>query len=588
MKIVEGLGDKSGVANALAQIGAVYKSMGNNEKAMEYNKRGLEIAREEGDNVIIARVLNNIGVIYANQGDSASLDGGTAFSTNMYSKAISYYKQSLEIEEAQGNIRGIAVLLHNIGNTHNGLGNNKKAITYLTRSLKIGKEIEHRQLIANSLHNIGNIYFEQGSYSKAMKYGLKSLNVAQEVGLVEETMNFAEFLCALNKKLGNYKDALKMYELYISTRDSLDSEENQKAVIRQEYKYQYEKQAAADSIKATEASKVKDAQIARQDAFAEKQEAEIAQKKTQQYALFGGLALLIGFGAFIFNRLRIARKQNRIIQEQKEEVDQQREIAEAAQHLAEEKNKEITDSINYARRLQEAILPPVKLVKEYLQNSFILFKPKDVVSGDFYWMETLKDTVYFAAADCTGHGVPGAMVSVVCSNALSKSLIEEGNHETGKLLDRTRELVIERFGRSEEEIKDGMDISLCALNTKTNNLMWSGANNPLWIIRNGESEIEEVKADKQPIGKYAKENPFTTHQIQLNEGDSAYIFSDGYPDQFGGEKGKKYKSGKMKRFLLSIVEKDAEQQRKMMLNEFESWRGDIEQIDDVCVIGFKI
>jgi serine phosphatase RsbU (regulator of sigma subunit) len=184
--------------------------------------------------------------------------------------------------------------------------------------------------------------------------------------------------------------------------------------------------------------------------------------------------------------------------------------------------------------------------------------------------------------------VPGAMVSVVCSNALSKSLIEEGNHETGKLLDRTRELVIERFGRSEEEIKDGMDISLCALNTKTNNLMWSGANNPLWIIRNGESEIEEVKADKQPIGKYAKENPFTTHQIQLNEGDSAYIFSDGYPDQFGGEKGKKYKSGKMKRFLLSIVEKDAEQQRKMMLNEFESWRGDIEQIDDVCVIGFKI
>jgi serine phosphatase RsbU (regulator of sigma subunit) len=148
--------------------------------------------------------------------------------------------------------------------------------------------------------------------------------------------------------------------------------------------------------------------------------------------------------------------------------------------------------------------------------------------------------------------------------------------------------VIERFGRSEEDIKDGMDISLCALNTKTNELMWSGANNPLWIIRKATDEVEEVKADKQPIGKYAKEDPFTTHRIQLQQGDSFYIFSDGFPDQFGGEKGKKYKSGKMKRFLLSIVEKDAEEQRKTMLNEFETWRGDIEQIDDVCVIGVRV
>lgn len=261
----------------------------------------------------------------------------------------------------------------------------------------------------------------------------------------------------------------------------------------------------------------------------------------------------------------------------------EREISNAT-HQIREQHEEIVDSINYAKRIQSAILPPPKLVKEYLKNSFILYKPKDIVAGDFYWMEQNDNEILFAAADCTGHGVPGAMVSVICNNALNRSVREYGLTDPGKILDKTREIVTQEFEKSEEEVKDGMDIALCSLNG--NKLEYAGAHNPLWIIRNG--EIIETKANKQPIGKFDNLLPYTTNTFELEKNDTIYIFSDGYPDQFGGEKGKKYKSGKFKKFLLSIQEHSMEKQRELLDAEFENWRGSIEQIDDVCVIGVRI
>jgi serine phosphatase RsbU (regulator of sigma subunit) len=185
----------------------------------------------------------------------------------------------------------------------------------------------------------------------------------------------------------------------------------------------------------------------------------------------------------VFRALQITKNQKQIIEHQKE--------------IVEEKHKEIQDSINYAKRIQDAIMPSLEDMQMALKNGFILYQPKDVVAGDFFWMEKINNVVYFAAADCTGHGVPGAMVSVVCSNALTKALLEEGIRETGKLLDRTRELVIERFAKSGDEVKDGMDISLCALNVETNELQWSGANNPLWIIRNNTIYHSSTKIRKR-------------------------------------------------------------------------------------------
>jgi serine phosphatase RsbU (regulator of sigma subunit) len=217
-------------------------------------------------------------------------------------------------------------------------------------------------------------------------------------------------------------------------------------------------------------------------------------------------------------------------------------------------------------------------------NSFILYKPKDVVSGDFYWIEPTDNGIFFAAADCTGHGVPGAMVSVICNGALNRSVREFRLSAPGEILNKTRELVIKEFEKSEEEVQDGMDIALCKLKNTT--LFYSGANNPLWIIR--DSELIETKADKQPIGRYDKNAPFTTHTIELQKGDSIYIFSDGYSDQFGGEKGKKFKSKAFRQLLLSIQDKTMEDQRILIDEAFETWRGNLEQIDDVCVIGVRI
>jgi ligand-binding sensor domain-containing protein/serine phosphatase RsbU (regulator of sigma subunit) len=273
------------------------------------------------------------------------------------------------------------------------------------------------------------------------------------------------------------------------------------------------------------------------------------------------------------------------IRKQKEEVEHQKDIVEEA-------HQEIKDSIAYAKRIQTAILPPPKLVKEYLNDSFVFYKPKDVVAGDFYWMEPQPNKILFAAADCTGHGVPGAMVSVICNNGLNRSAREFALSDPGEILSKTRDLVIAEFEKSEEEVKDGMDIALCSLETDSSrasvSLKYAGAHNPLWIIRKGATEVEEIKADKQPIGKYAEPKPFTTHEVELNPGDSFYIFSDGFADQFGGEKGKKFKAKNFKELLLSIQQESMDRQKELIDEAFEKWKGNLEQLDDVCVIGVRV
>ena len=252
--------------------------------------------------------------------------------------------------------------------------------------------------------------------------------------------------------------------------------------------------------------------------------------------------------------------------------------------IVEEKSQEITDSIEYAKTIQSAILPSSKVINEFLKDSFVLYKPKDIVAGDFYWMEAKADRILFAVADCTGHGVPGAMISVVCNNALNRSVREFNLSDPGQILDKARDIVIQEFEKSETEVRDGMDIAICSL--IEDKLEYAGAHNPLWIIRNG--ILIETKANKQPIGKFENLQPYNTHSFQLEKGDTIYIFSDGYSDQFGGTRGKKYKTTNFKNFLLSIQENSMEKQLSLLDAEFEKWRGSMEQIDDVCVIGLRI
>lgn len=565
LKVYEKEGLKYGMSAPLNSIGIIYKTQGNYKKALEYYNRGLEINQEIGDKQGISSSLINIGSIYKAQ--------------NKNSIALSYYNRALDLKEEIGDKRGVAIAFHSIGNIFKAQKDYSKALDYLTSSLKIRENIGNKQGIASSLNSIGQIYKHKNDYSQAVNHSTQALELAQDLGATTEIQEASRTLWIVYKELGHHDKSLEMYELHIKMRDSILSEKNKKEVIRQEFKYKYNKQITSDSIKAAEAKKVANARITMQKAQLEKE-------KTRRYALYGGLALLVLFGGFMYNRFRITNKQKKIIQKQKAEVELQRHEAELQREIVEEKNKEITDSITYAKRIQSAILPPKKLVRQYLPQSFILYKPKDIVAGDFYWMEQVEDTILFAAADCTGHGVPGAMVSVVCNNGLNRSVREYGLLDPGKILDKTREIVISEFEKSEEEVKDGMDISLCLLDLKKKSLKWAGANNPLWIIRDG--EILEIKPDKQPIGVVDDPQPFTTHLINLQEQDSIYVFTDGFQDQFGGEKGKKFKPANFKKLLLSIFSESMEEQRQIIDDTFENWKGDIEQLDDVCLISVKV
>jgi len=256
--------------------------------------------------------------------------------------------------------------------------------------------------------------------------------------------------------------------------------------------------------------------------------------------------------------------------------------------IIEEKHIAITDSIVYAKRLQNAILPPISSISKYLKNYFIFYKPKEIVSGDFYWVEKIDDTILFAVADCTGHGVPGAMVSVVCNNALNRAVKEFDLIKPCEILNKTKDIVIEQFDKGHEDVKDGMDIALCSLNIKTNLLTFSGANNPLYIVRNHDRNLEEVKANRLSVGKNVKKQHFTSEELQLNKGDMLYLFSDGFADQFGGPKKKKYKYNTFKDLLLKHSTKLIAEQKLEIEKEFEQWKGDYEQIDDVCIFGLMI
>ena len=417
------------------------------------------------------------------------------------------------------------------------------------------------QLKAFSTIHLARGYLSIGEVTNAIKLASQALRVEEDLGAKKEIKDIHNLLAEAYKTDKNYKEALAHLEKFLKLDQEQASLLSAANISSLESKMEKEKHQHT--------LKLKQEEVVRKNA-------KIKLQSIQNIGLVIVLFFAIGFIVLAVRSYRIKKRDAETIMKQKIMVEQA--------------HQEIKDSIVYAKRIQSAILPPAKLVKEYLKESFILYKPKDVVAGDFYWMEHREGKVLFAAADCTGHGVPGAMVSVVCNNALNRSVREHGLTNPGEILNKTREIVIQEFEKSDEEVKDGMDIALCALFPSREGvggvLQYAGANNPLWMIRNG--ELIETKANKQPIGQFDNPEPYTTHTFELEQGDSIYIFSDGYVDQFGGEKGKKFKATAFRSLLLSIQDKSMEEQKTIINESFETWKGHLEQIDDVCVIGVKV
>ena len=294
--------------------------------------------------------------------------------------------------------------------------------------------------------------------------------------------------------------------------------------------------------------------------------------------------LMIALGVIIMLALILIPYARRVLLED----DKQKQIAFKQKNMIEAKNRDIMDSIRYALRIQSSILPSVDAFEENGLEGFIFHNAKDVVAGDFYWIEKHDNYLFFAVADCTGHGVPGAIISLICSNALNRAVDTMKIRETGKILDAAREMIIARMGQEGNSVKDGMDISICRLDLKTLELQYSGANNPIYIYDSTTSHFKITTPCKQPVGDYIRKTPFKCKSFQLNKGDVVYLFTDGYADQFGGEKGKKLKYQPFRNLLQTNVQNKMKDQEGVLLSFLEEWMHDFEQVDDICVMGVRI
>lgn len=568
-----------GQSVTLGNIAIVYDNQHDSKKALEYYLKALDLDTKLKNEFGVIRHLGNIGGLYHNQKN--------------YDKATEYYLAALNKSKALGNREGEAVNLANLGlatmeklDSQNADISNKdykKAIDYFEQAETIHVEIGDGQSAAINLGNIGLLYIRLKNYKLAEQYIQKAYGLGKEANSFDILQFAHKCYNSLYEATGNHQLALEHFKLYIQYKDSIFNEENTRATIQQEYKFDYEKKAAADSVKLADEKMI----IA----------VQLKQERTQKIALYGGLAIVIVFSLFIFNRFRITNKQKKIIELKEIETQKQNVIISRQKHLVEEKHKEITDSINYAERIQRSFLATKELLDENLGEYFILFKPKDVVSGDFYWAAKLhNDKFALVTADSTGHGVPGAIMSLLNITSLEKAI--ESYIRPADILNSTRKTIIERLKKdgSAEGGKDGMDASLCVFDFKNKKLSVSAANNPVWIMRivsssavENQYEVLEIKPDKMPVGKHDKQDiSFSQQEIELQSGDVIYALTDGFPDQFGGPIGKKFMSKKLRELLAANAHLSMAEQKQLLEQTFTEWVGNVEQVDDVTLIGVRV
>ena len=591
--LLKEINDKEITGNSYISFAGFLLDMGRSEEAIKYYQESFKIQEQQNDIEDMSLILNNLALIYNELGqrplaiqnynkayalaqiskDTAGMslylnNAGTLYlEDNNYEEAYKLFMRALALAKQTRHEPSLAQCYENLGDWHDRKQEFSKALKYYNLSLVIRKKEGDDDHLWSVYFLLGQSYVRQKNWDQALTYAQSAFEIASKYAYPKELKETSKVLYKIYKAKGNTAKALEMFTLHIEMRDSLQQSEIQKSLVRNQVKTEYAKKSAADSVAFIKEKQVKDAEIARH-------QAEISAKKNQQYALYGGLFLVLLFSVFMYNRFKITHRQKELIQAQK--------------HLVEEKNKEITDSINYAKRIQAAILPPGKTINALLEKSFVLFKPKDIVAGDFYWLEQKNGRTLFAVGDCTGHGVPGAMVSVICNNGLNRAVREHNITDPGKILDMAREIMINEFEKSEEDVKDGMDISICAIEKKENitEISWAGANNPFWYIQDG--VFKEIKPHKQPVGKVENPSHFPTHHLQLKEGDMFYLFTDGFADQFGGPSGKKFKYKPLQELLFSVSKLPMEEQKNELDKVFEHWRGSLEQIDDVTLVGIRV
>jgi len=571
LKSVEMLGDKEGTARANNNIGLIYfriidRDTNLTHKAAEHFNKALDIRKEINDISGVASSLNNLGLLFQAR---ATLSNQNPQMEQAYlDSAMANFQEALRIRQELGEQLNYSSTLASIAGIESKRGKHDIAIQMYEQAVSVQTEIGDRPGLVHSFYNLGFIYSNIRKFDMALKYFEKSMSAAEEINYKDMVKANSETMSMLYDSLGNYKMALKYHRLYSEVKDQLLNDESQKLITEMKSKYDLEKKENENKIL--------------------QQENELGKAKLQQNKIvlvFVGIAVafLLAFAVFILRSNRQKQKANELLLAQKTEIETQRDEIDI-------KNKHITDSIRYAQRIQQAILPPEAMINRYVPEGFILFKPKDIVSGDFYWLDKIGDVLLFSAVDCTGHGVPGAFMSIVGSSILNQAVHEKNLIKPNEILNFLGAKIFETLQRHDDEnsVKDGMDLALCALNYETMILEFAGVHNPMYIIRN--NEVLQFKPDKHPIGEPFNEEfaSYENTEIPLQKNDIIYVFSDGMVDQFGGPNRKKFLSKRFRETLLEIQTLSMTDQKNILNEVFEEWRGDIEQYDDVCIIGIKV
>ncbi len=563
LKLYEDLNDQHGIASNLVNIGNTYRVQKDYGQALDYLTRALKINIDLKDEIWMARNLNSIGNVYKDIGD--------------YQKTIEYYSRSLAVAQKINNTDRIAAATTNLGSVYGLLKEYDKALENDFKALKIykilGKTVGSSECFINIAKVNLDIHREKKQSSNfrntsittfsnlqlAKLYTDSALWQDKQSGHLEGQLWDYKILFDVYSEMRDHQNALNAYQIYVTIKDSISNEESNRRIA------QIEKNNEED--------------IKQKEIEIQKLQLQAAEKERIYFIL--GLIFLGGMGGLIAKSLVTTRKQKKLIEEKNIETLAQKKIIE-------EKNKDITDSITYAQRIQQAKLPLESEIYLNLTNSFVLYKPKDIVSGDFYYFQKKENLIFLAAADCTGHGVPGALMSMIGSDKLEEAVIVSNNTSTIlKHLNRAIKNSL-RQSESDESTRDGMDIAFCAIDLSTKTVNFSGAFRPLWIIKKGGAELIEIPATKKAIaGLTPDDQEFESHSLNMDHGDTMYISTDGYADQFSGKTGRKLMTKKFKELLISIQDKTMIQQKKHLLEFHEAWREGIEQVDDILIIGIR-
>jgi len=589
LKLREEINNEKLISSSYNNIAVIYQIKGESKKAMEYYFKNLKFREKINDQKGIANACDNIANLFNEQQDGRL--------------ALSYQFRSMKINSSLGDTMAVAQVYLNMGNSYDILEKQDSVYYYLSSSIPVLIKSNFLDGLAQAYNGLGVYYSKKGNAQLALNYfkkseeayakrgdpanaafelvnvGVAKMNLNDYQGGLKDCENALPIVMETNyleklkycykclyrgyKTLKRDSEALKYHEKLTELKDSLINRERTKELTRIQLQHEYDTKSEIAELQYKAGMEIKE-----------------QEKKNQTIVIYFIAFVLIAavfLIFFIINRLKLTREQNKIIELQKKDVEEQKEIVL-------EKQKEIIDSINYAKRIQTTLLAHSDFLNENIPQNFVLFRPKDIVSGDFYWATENENKFFLAACDSTGHGVPGAFMSLLNIGFLSEAINEKSILEPNKIFDFVRDRLIGTI--SKEGQQDGFDGILLCIDKKSNVLSYAAAHNAPIIVRN--SEIIELDADKMPVGKGVAHAAFKLYTISVEPNDVLYLYTDGFADQFGGPKGKKFLYKKMNQLLASLYSLPLTEQKQKLEKAFEDWKGSLEQVDDVLVIGIKI